>query len=174
MNKSDTWLVGNLAKLHSFKGRFLLVSDTYVSEEIENWESVFLDIEGLLVPFFIDYVNLTSDTSAIIGFEDINTSEKAKEFVSCNVYQLQSLAVEQEEVALPGHLSGYQVIDKKAGNIGKIDKILDYNQNLLFRIIKGKQEILIPLSDEIILSVNHKKKEVSINAPDGLLDLWSE
>jgi 16S rRNA processing protein RimM len=171
MNRSDTRLVGTLAKLHSFKGRFVLISETSLSEDIENWESVFLDIEGLLVPFFIDFINLTSDSSVIIGFEDIDSSEKAKDFVSCKVYQLQSLVQEVEEDPACNQLSGYRVIDKTVGLIGTIDKILDYNQNLLFRIVKGKEEILIPVNDDIIKKINHKKKEISIDAPEGLLNL---
>jgi 16S rRNA processing protein RimM len=171
MNRSDTRLVGTLVKLHSFKGRFVLISETSLSEDIENWESVFLDIEGLLVPFFIDFINLTSDSSAIIGFEDIDSSEKAKDFVSCKVYQLESLIQEVEEDPAFNQLSGYRVIDKTVGLIGTIDKILDYNQNLLFRIVKGKEEILIPVNDDIIKKINHKKKEISIDATEGLLNL---
>jgi 16S rRNA processing protein RimM len=172
MNRSDTRLIGTLAKLHSFKGRFVLISETGLSEEIENWESVFLEIEGLLVPFFIDFTNITSGSSAIIGFEDVGSSEKAKDFVSCKVYQLASLIEEvDEEDTFSDQLSGYRVIDKNAGYIGTIDKILDYNQNLILRILKDKDEILIPLNENIISKINHKKKEVSINAPEGLLNL---
>jgi len=171
MNKSDTRLIGTLVKLHSFKGRYVLVSETGISEEIENWESVFLEIEGLLVPFFIDFINITSDTSAIIGFEDIDSSDKAKEFIQYNVYQLISLAGAEEENVEPEHLSGYKVFDQKTGIIGTVDKILDYNQNLLLRIIKNKQEILIPLNEEIIIKVNHKKKEIVIAVLEGLLGL---
>ena len=171
MNRSDTRLIGNLVKLHSFKGRYVLVSDTEINEEIENWESVFLEIEGLLVPFFINYINLTSDTSAIIGFEDIDSSEKASEFLHTAVFQLSSLAGNEKNEVQPELLSGYKVIDKNKGNIGTIDKILDFNQNLLFRIVKDKQEILIPVHDEFILSVNHKKREITVEVPEGLLDL---
>jgi 16S rRNA processing protein RimM len=171
MNRSDTRQIGTLAKLHSFKGRFVLISETSISEEIENWESVFLEIEGLLVPFFIDFVNITSESSVIIGFEDIDSSEKAKDFVSCKIYQLLSLSEEPEDESISEQLSGYRVMDKNAGYIGTIDKILDYNQNLLFRIKKGKEEILIPLNEQFITKINHKKKEVIINAPEGLLNL---
>lgn len=171
MNRSDTRLVGTLVKLHSFKGRFVLISETGLSEDIENWESVFLEIEGLLVPFFIDFINITSDSAVIIGFEDIDSSDKAKDFVSSQVYQLKSLVKEVEEDAAFDQLSGYRVIDKTLGFIGTIDTILDYNQNLLFRIVKGNQEILIPVNEDIITKINHKKKEIVIDAPAGLLDL---
>jgi 16S rRNA processing protein RimM len=171
MNKTDTRLIGTLVKLHSFKGRYVLVSDTEINNDIENWESVFLEIEGLLVPFFINSINLTSDTSAIIGFEDIDTSEKAQEFLHSNVYQLIALAGDEKIDAKPEQLSGYKVVDKKIGDIGIIDKILDYNQNLLFRIVKGNQKILIPISDEFIHAVDHKKKVITIDVPESLLSI---
>jgi 16S rRNA processing protein RimM len=171
MNKTVTRHIGTLTKLYSFKGRYVLISERNIGKEIQNWESVFLEIEGLLVPFFFNFMNITSDNSAIIGFEDIDTPEKAEAYLYSNVYQLKSLAGEYKAQLIPEHMSGYDVNDKIAGNIGKIDKILDYKHNLLFRIIKGEKEILIPLSEEIILDINHKKKEILIQAPEGLLDL---
>lgn len=170
MVKPGNRLIGTLAKLHGFKGRYLLVSDVAINEEIESWESVFIEVDGLPVPFFIDYVDFTSDSSVIIGFEDIDTPEKAKQFVSCRVYQDAAFAGEDEFI--PTQLKGYKVTDKKEGYVGDIDDILDYSQNLLLRVLKGETEILIPVSDEIIVKVNHKKKEVLIAAPEGLLDLY--
>jgi len=170
MDRSDAQLVGTLVKLHSFKGRYVLVSENPLHDDIEDWESVFLEIEGLLVPFFIDHISVTSDTSAIVGFEDIDSTEKAREFLSYSVYQLKSIAGEQEEEQ-PDELSGYRVIDQQAGDIGTVKEILDYNQNLLLRVLKGKQEHLIPMTEEIIVKINPRKKEILIQAPEGLLDV---
>lgn len=171
MNRSDTQLIGALVKLHGFKGNYVLVSESAISEKIKKWESVFLEIEGLLVPFFISYISITSETSAIIGFEDIDSPEIAQEFVSSNVYQLSKLVGTRKKDTVTDHLTGYTVIDKNVGVIGTIDQILDYNQNLLLSLKKGKQEILIPVHEEIIVNVNHKKKEITIDAPEGLLDI---
>lgn len=173
INKSDCQSIGVLAKLHGYKGEYVLVSDFNLDNDITNWESVFLEIDGLLVPFFIDSVKITSDTCAFIAFTDINSSEQAKEFLSCWVYQLKTITnVKEEDVDLT-LLSGYKVIDKKAGVIGKIEQVLDYNQNFLFQVLHGKRTILIPINEEIIVKVNHQKKEVIIAAPEGLLDLFS-
>lgn len=171
MNRSDTQLIGTLVKLHGFKGNYVLVSESAISEKIKKWESVFLDIEGLLVPFFISYISITSETTAIIGFEDIDSAEAAQEFVSTNVYQLSKLIGRQKKEVITDELAGYTVIDKHTGVVGAIDQILDYNQNLLLSIRKGKQEILVPLHEEIIVNVNHKKKEITIDAPEGLLNI---
>jgi 16S rRNA processing protein RimM len=171
MEKSDYRFVGTLVKPFGFRGEYVMVSDAPMSEDMEDWESVFIEIDGLLVPFFIDAFRFSSESSAIIGFEDIDSSEAAREFVSCRVFQLSSAAGEPEPLE-PKLLEGYKVIDAKAGNIGVVDQILNYNQNLLLSVLKGKTEILIPVSDEIVTKINHRKREVLISAPEGLLELY--
>jgi 16S rRNA processing protein RimM len=171
INKSNCRFIGVLAKLHGYKGEFLLVSDVFLDEEITNWESVFFEIEGLLVPFFIESLKITSDTSALVCFAGINSPDEAREFISCKVFQLTSLTENTENYNEFNELSGYTVIDQKAGVIGEIDRIVDYNQNFLFRVLKKKREILIPVNEKIIVKVNHKRKEVLIAAPEGLLEL---
>jgi len=42
---------------------------------------------------------------------------------------------------------------------------------LLFSVLREGKEILIPANEAIIIKVNHKKKEIIIAAPQGLLDL---
>jgi len=171
IKKSGCQLIGVLAKLHGYKGEYLLISDLYLSEEITKWESVFIETDGLLVPFFIHSFSITSDDSAIIGFEDVNNPEQAKEFLSCSVFQLKTYTTDLEDKLDPNLLAGYKIVDQQAGLIGEIDQILNYNNNLLFRILKDKREILIPATESIIIKINHKKREVIIAAPQGLLDL---
>jgi 16S rRNA processing protein RimM len=171
MDKSDCRFIGVLAKLNGFKGSYVLLSDTYLNDEIENWESIFLEIEGLLVPFFIISINITSDLAAVISLEGISSAEKAKEFLSCKVFQVKSLVLPAKKQK--SNLVGYKVIDQKKGIIGLVDQVLDYNKNMLLRILKNENEILIPIADEIIVKIDHKKKEILIASPEGLLDLYN-
>ena len=171
IKKSDCQFIGVLAKLHSYKGEYLLISDFNLSEDITKWESVFIEIDGLLVPFFIHTLSIANDDSAIIGFEDITSSEQAKEFLSCRVFQLKILVRNLESKFDPNHLEGYKIIDEQTGTIGAISQILDYKNNLLFSVLREGKEILIPANESIIIKVNHKKKEIIIAAPQGLLDL---
>lgn len=172
MDKSELISIGVLSKLHGYKGAYQLYSERTIDDDIENRESVFLEIQGLLVPFFIELVNVTSDNTAVIKFEDIDNPETAKEFVSCNVFvtpkkKSSGTSKKQKEE----DFKGYTVIDKVQGNIGAVNDILNYNQNILLSVMKGDNEILIPVSEEIIQSIDPKKREIHINAPEGLIDL---
>ena len=171
MNNSDYREIGVLAKLHGFKGEYVLVSDSTISEEIEDWESVFIEIDGLPVPFFIDSLRVTSESSVVIGFEDIDSEDTAREFVGNRILQLFSVADYDEETSFSRELSGYMVVDKRAGNIGLVDQLLNYSGNLLLQIMQGEEEILIPASENIIIQVDHEKKSILIEAPEGLISL---
>ncbi len=171
MNNSEYREIGVLAKLHGFKGEYVMVSDSMISEEIEDWESVFIEIDGLPVPFFIESLRITSDSSVVIGFEDIDSSDTAKEFLGNCVLQLFTVADYVDEPSFNQELSGYVVIDKTVGKIGIVDQLLDYNHNLILQILNDEEEILIPVSGDTIVRVNHEDKEILIDAPDGLINL---
>ncbi|HEX2936806.1 MAG TPA: ribosome maturation factor RimM [Bacteroidales bacterium] len=172
MDKSELISIGVLSKLHGYKGAYQFYSERTIDDDIENRESVFLEIQGLLVPFFIESINVTSDNTAVIKFEDIDNPETAKEFVSCNVFVLsKGKASKPSKKKKEEDFKGFAVIDKTQGNIGAVNDILNYNQNILLSVMKDGNEILIPVSEEIIQAIDHKKKEILIDAPEGLLDL---
>jgi len=170
VQKSECLHIGSLVKLNGYKGGFVLALENKASLEIEKWRCAFLEIDGLLVPFFIDKITLTGDITAIVTFDDVTSETKAKKFLNCEVYQLKSL-VPKPDLLETDRLKGYEVIDKKTNRIGKVEEIINYNQNFLLRILNGEKEILVPLAEKIILRINHKKKEIEISAPEGLFNL---
>jgi 16S rRNA processing protein RimM len=172
MDKSEYSIIGTLTKLQGYKGEYLLISDYSFHKNIIKWESVFIEIDGLLVPFFISSIRLSSDNAAIIGFERITSSEIAREFLSCSVYQNNKIIGKEKPKFKPDVLNGYLVKDNQHGTIGIIESILDYNQNILFRVLHNNQEILIPANEEFILDIDQQKKEITMQVPEGLLDLF--
>ena len=175
MKKTDCKLLGTIAKPHGYKGQMLLISENDLPDDLENWESVFVEIDGLLVPFFFKDINHTHDDSAIIQFEDLENIDLIGELIHCNVYYpLKKGKKKKNQPVDLNDLEGYTVIDKHHGNIGLASEILDYNQNLLLKILKGEKEILIPIQESIIENVDDKTKTIYINAPEGLIDIYLE
>ena len=172
MDKSGYSIIGFLSKLQGYKGEYLLVSDYSFHKNIKKWESVFLEIDGLLVPFFIQSLRLTSDSAAIVAFDRISSAEAAKEFISCNVYQHNNLLDKKKPELEADSFIGYKLIDSETGSVGKIDSILTYSQNILFRVTHKKREILIPVIEDAITNIDEQKKEITMQMPEGLLDLF--
>ena len=56
--------------------------------------------------------------------------------------------------------------------LGEILELIEQPHQLLCLLeIKGK-EVLIPLHEKTLQKVNHRKKEVLVQLPDGLLDIY--
>lgn len=173
MKKTDCRLLGTLSKPHGYKGQMVLMAENSLPENFEDWESVFVEIDGLLVPFLFDEINHTHTDSAIIRFEDYGNVDLIQELIHCRVYApLKNFRRKKGSRSFElTDLEGYTVIDSAHGEIGVVDEILDYNQNVLLRIMQGKREILVPAQEPIIVEIDSRKKIVYINAPEGLIDV---
>ncbi len=175
MKKADCKLLGTLSKPHGYKGHLVLVAENSLPNDFEDWESVFVEIDGLLVPFLFDEVNHSHTDSAIVRFEDYDNVDLVGELVHARVYApLKNFRKKKGRAFELSDLQGYSVTDINHGPIGIVEEILDYNQNILLRILKDGHEILIPAQEPIIEAIDPKKKIIHINAPEGLIDIYLE
>jgi 16S rRNA processing protein RimM len=175
MIREETISLGSIIKIHAIKGEFLLTTELNLDENQIDTEWVFLEFEGQPVPFFLEYLNATGPSNAILKVEEINSIDEAKEWLGRRVL-IPSGHVKKIRAKNPGiHiLQGFQVIDEKKGFLGKVNAILELQNNPLIQILENEKEILIPLSDSIILKIDNKKRIIHIRAPEGLIDLYKQ
>ena len=173
MNHKDHFFVGKIVKKFSFKGLLLAKIDTDNPEELINLKLIFIELNGTLVPFFIEKIAFHKSELLRIQFEDVYTEQGAEELIGCNLYlPLSQLPKLKGDKFYYHEVIGFQVIDVKHGQVGFIDSVNDQTAQALFEIIgvEGK-EILIPIIDEFIVSINRKAKIIKVKTPNGLLDL---
>jgi 16S rRNA processing protein RimM len=171
-NKNTLYLLGRLVKTHGIKGEYIMALNNIRSEDLPEIESVFMEIDGLLVPFFIAHFADAGEFSILIKFDDIDSKAKAKEYIGCNIY------IPPDKVNLSDDLYsdsrdfiGYKIADKKYGIIGNITDILKITNNPLFKVKAENKEYLIPINENIIQKIKKNKKVIFINLPEGLLDI---
>jgi 16S rRNA processing protein RimM len=175
MKKADCKLLGTLSKPHGYKGHLVLVAEDSLPNDFEDWESVFVEIDGLLVPFLFDDVNHSHTDSAIIHFQDYDNVDLVAELIHSRVYApLKNFRKNKGRSFDISELKGYSVSDVNHGIIGMVEEILDYNNNILLRILKNGKEILIPAQEPIIEGIDAKKKLIYTNTPEGLIDMYLE
>lgn len=173
MRKDDCFYLGKVAKKFSFKGEVLIYLDTDEPEMYEDLESVFVEFNKNLVPFFIENSQLHKNDFLKVRFEDVDNEEKADELIGREVYLPLSMLPKLEGNKFYYHeVIGFDVIDKRLGNIGKIVSINDSAAQPLFEIEKDGIEILIPMIDDFIIEVNRNNKSITLNTPEGLVDLY--
>ena len=173
MRKQDCFYLGKIAKKFSFKGEVLIYLDTDEPELYQNLESVFVDINKTLVPFFIESGALHKEKFLRVRFEDVPTEEAADAIMGCEIYLPLAMLPKLEGTQFYYHeVIGFDVIDVIRGNIGKIVAINDSGAQPLFEIDKNGVEILIPVIDDFIKALDRKNKTITLETPDGLVDLY--
>ena len=128
-----------------------------------------LELDGILVPFFMEEYRFRSDSTALVKFEDIDTQDRARELTNCDVYFPRQLADDDDEALSWTFLVGFDIVEARTGKkVGTIASIDDSTANILFELEDGR---LIPASEELITDIDKDKKTITINLPEGILDL---
>lgn len=174
MTIDECFQLGYVIKTHGLKGEINVLIDADDPNEYKNLESVFVEINKKLVPFFIDRIQIRGG-KAIVKLEDLNTIEQAEELKSCSLYLPLSFLPELEEGQFYYHeIIGYEVVDDTLGTVGKVKNVYELpNQDLIAIDYKGK-EALIPVNDDLIGHVDHEAKTLAVSLPEGLLDIYLE
>ena len=176
INRDEYIEVGYIQKHHGLKGEVILAFDPEVDNYFEMLEFLFVEIDGGLVPFQVegDSLRFRSDKTAIcrLGFTDSLT--KAIELVGCKVYVPDFEIEETDEQETSSELIGMKAFDKKFGELGLISRVDDFSGNLVITVEHARTQILISLSDEVITSIDEEKREIHLNCPEGLIEIYLE
>ena len=167
IKNEEVYKIGRLGKSHGIKGEISLQFDDDVFDRVDA-DYLVLEIDGILVPFFMEEYRFRSDSLALVKFCDIDTQERASELTGCDVYFPRALAEEDDTPTLAS-LVGFDLVEasnnKKIGTIASID---DNTANILFELEDGR---LIPATDDLITDINTKDRTIKMEIPEGLLEL---
>jgi 16S rRNA processing protein RimM len=176
INKDDCVEVGYIQKPHGLKGEVILVFEKEFEETFEELEFLFVEVDGGLVPFSIEDegFRFKTDESAICKLEFVDSLTKAKELVGCKAYVFDDEVIESEDQGEVSTLIGMRAYDEKFGDIGLISRVDDFSGNLVITVNHPRAEIMIPLSDNIIVSIDDDKREIHLSCPNGLIEIYLE
>jgi 16S rRNA processing protein RimM len=173
MRKEDCFYLGKIAKKFSFKGEVLVYLDTDEPELYENMETVFVEFNNNLVPFFIESSSLHKNDFLRVHFEDIDNEEEADNIIGCAIYLPLSMLPKLTGNKFYFHeVIGFEIEDKRIGVFGKIVSINDVSAQPLFEVLNGNVELLIPMIDHFLVEIDRKNKKVIMDLPKGLVEMY--
>jgi 16S rRNA processing protein RimM len=168
----DYYFLGKIYKPHGYKGKVNVWLDVDDPSEYQSLEMVFLHQNGMLIPYFIRSIQILNN-KAVVEFQDVDNNEKAEMISNTDMYLPLSELPELTGNQFYFHeVPGFTVIDKTKGKIGNIHKVLEYPSQAVMQIFFKEKEILIPINPHVILDVDREKKEIQIDAPEGLIELY--
>jgi 16S rRNA processing protein RimM len=173
MRKDECFYLGKIAKKFSFKGEVLVYLDTDEPELYENMESVFVEFNKNLVPYFIESSSLHKNDFLRVQFEDVDSEEEADQLLGCAVYLPLSMLPKLEGNQFYFHeVIGFEIEDKRLGIFGIIQSINDTTAQPLFEVLNGEVEILVPMIDQFLVEIDRKNKKVVMDLPEGLVEMY--
>jgi 16S rRNA processing protein RimM len=174
MTIDDCFKVGAILKPKGLKGELHVYVDYDGLENIQ-FNTIFIETTGKLVPYFVESIKYLQKNAAYLFLEDINTIEKASLLAKKNFYLANKLKPKKkkEEFTLKD-LAGFTAVDVDEGILGKITSVQEYPHQIIAAVNYKNCEVLFPLNEEIIISIDVVKEILTIDLPEGLLDIYLE
>ena len=171
MKLADAYKIGFILKPHGLKGGVTISLDNDIGIDASMLKSVFIEMQGDLVPFFIESISVNG-TKAFVKFEEIDSIEQAED-ISKKI-----LMLPKSERPKSGRgefyedeIIGFHVSDETLGALGSIEDIVTAGPNKLLLLDHAGREVLIPINSPFIISINKSKKKIVVNLPEGFLDI---
>ncbi|RIJ49786.1 16S rRNA processing protein RimM [Maribellus luteus] len=169
--KTDCEKIGFFRKTHGVHGEVVLEFEEHFEYSVEEAERFFVELDGLLVPFFIaeDGLRFKSSKSAIVKFDWVDTEKYAKRLIGASVYLFLDEIVDEplESEAL---LKGFVLFDAEKGEVGEIEQVDDYSGNVVLTVKHGDEELLVPFHPEFVVEIDEEQKRLILNLPEGLIE----
>lgn len=165
--------LGSVLKTHGRQGELIISCEQGFPENFKQMESLFIEINERVVPFFLDHVIEKTPTTAIIKLEDVDNLEEAGELTGLTWY-LPAGEMEKEKPGAPlslQQLEGYRVIDQQDQDIGVVEGYQDIPSNPLLEVRRGDDLVHIPVNEETLYYIDPERQVIKNEIPEGLLDL---
>ena len=161
--------IAKILKSNGTDGGLLIgVRDIEVGQ-IDLQEPVFIEFDGLPVPFFIQDLQPRGTSKAVIHLNDIVSLEDAEEVVGRSVY-IEGEWEEEDET----DFTGWTLLCR-GERVGTVSGMEPIPGNLCLYVRPSQpqgdtaDEVLIPLHPDLVISVDEEQQLLDLDLPAGLL-----
>lgn len=158
--------VAQVLKSNGTDGEVILSFRDVAPEDIDLQEPVFIEFDGLPVPFFIESFTQRGTNRALVHLTGVKNLRDADELVGKFV----GVEYFQDEEAEDDFI-GWTLFDEDGQKIGEVSDYEDIPGNLCLVVETKEGQALIPLHEDLVLSVDQASKTLSMIVPSGLLHL---
>ena len=169
IRREDVYKIGKLGKAHGIKGEVSMMVDDDIFDRVDA-EYLVLEVDGIMVPFFMEEYRFKTDETALVKFEGVDTQERAKELTGTEVFCPRELADNaDDDTPSYAQLVGFTLLNAADGKaVGVVEAVDEQTINIMFELADGR---LIPASEELIAGIDTEKKVITMIIPEGILEL---
>ena len=168
----DLLEVGKIINTHGLRGDVKVMAWTDTPDVFEDFETLYLKKAKEMIPLTVTSVKYQKN-NLIVKFKeysDINEVEPLKNSV---LYADRAdLGELPEGVYYIADLIGMTVKKENGEVVGIVDDVLQTGANDIYSVKReGMKDLLIPVIDDVVLSVDTEAREITVRLLEGLEDL---
>jgi len=164
--------IGKIVSSFGLNGELILQHHLGKKTSLKGLEVLFIEKnKDEMLPYFITSTRIKNENEIYLQLEGIDVKEKAKVVLQKQVWLGEEDFDRYAAKSSPISLLGYHIINEEK-DLGEILEVIEQPHQLLCRINLNEKEVLIPIHEETLRKVDRKKREVHVELPDGLLDIY--
>jgi 16S rRNA processing protein RimM len=164
--------IGKIVAVFGLGGEVVLQHRLGKKTSLKGLTTIFLEERSEeMLPWFIEGVRLKSDKEVFVKLEGLDTKEAARRVVQKEVWLREEEFLQFAGRSAPISMVGFRLYDG-AVDLGEILEVIEQPHQVLCRIDLSGKEALIPVHEQTLKRVDVKKREVHVELPDGLLDVY--
>jgi 16S rRNA processing protein RimM len=164
--------IGKIAAVHGVKGEMILQHVLGKKTSLKGVKAVFTqDKSASWFPWFVKEAKAKNKQEILLSLEEVDTPEAAKKLLQKTIWLVESDAAQHAAPASVLAIVNYTVINNGVA-LGEIVEVVEQPHQLLCTIMVNGKEVLIPLHQESLLNIDRNKRQVFVDLPDGLLELY--
>ena len=156
--------IAQVLKSNGTDGELLISFFDVLPEDIDRQEPVFIKFDGLPVPFYFESFTPRGTNRALVRLTGVHNLNDADELAGSAVY------ADYFEEEATEDLTGWSVLDAATGaKIGPITGYEDIPGNLCVYVDTAHGQVLLPLHENLVVTMDHDKRQITLTIPEGLL-----
>ncbi|NQV53099.1 MAG: 16S rRNA processing protein RimM [Flavobacteriales bacterium] len=160
--------IGVIVKPHGLKGAVVVKAEAAYVSQFKGFEQVYLSQFNSKVPYAVVDLAVLGTSMFKITLRGVETVQQADALRGVELFQENKLLTFSDEV----DLVGMEVFSKDGARIGEVvDTIENKAQLLLVIAASDDEEHYVPLVEEFLVSLDVKAKSITLDLPEGLLEL---
>ena len=159
---------------HGVKGELLLKHELRKKTSLKGLTTIFIENQkNSFLPWFVQSTRTKSEDHVFVQLEGVPTREAATKLAQKEVWFSAADVKRFSAKSSPINLLGYVIISQEK-TLGEVAEVIEQAHQMLCKIEINNREVLIPLNDDTLKKIDHKKKQLIVNLPDGLLEIYLE
>ena len=162
--------IATVLKSNGTDGELLIGLKGISAEDINTKEPVFIQCDGLPVPYFIENLTQRGTGKALVRLTGITTLDESEELCGRSITVRQEDYPDLEEEESLDALIGWTLLDEKGLKVGPVVGVEDIPGNPCIEVRTKNGQHLLPLHEDLVLSVNPETRTLQMKIPEGLLN----